>query len=345
MSDTFYQALEDQHRGSRELIQSRLAVYWPWVHTLHSSHPQMHVLDLGCGRGEWLQLLAHHGVTAHGIDTSPAMVQACQQHGLSASQAEAIAYLQAQPSHSLHAISAFHLIEHLPFSTLHTLLEQARRVLVPGGLLLLETPNPENLCVAGNHFYIDPTHQRPLPQQLMHTLLAYHGYQGIQTLRLQEEPRLRQGPVSLHDVLSGASPDYGLAACTPGGPAHLWPQPAAGLQLHELAQRYDQARHQQQHDLQHALAQLGQQISQTQHQAAQAQQQAAQAEKQAAQARQQATQAEQQAAQALLQTAQTGQQAQQLAEQLAAVYQSRSWRITAPLRRIARQLQRITRKP
>ncbi|MCF8212239.1 MAG: class I SAM-dependent methyltransferase, partial [Rhodoferax sp.] len=219
MPPSFYRAFEDKYRGSRDLISARLRVYLPYIQPLAALHPQRQVLDLGCGRGEWLALLMQHQISASGIDQDEAMLAACREHGLSATQGDALTHLQAQPDQSLLAVTGFHIAEHLPFETLQALIAQARRALVPGGLLILETPNPENLLVGSAHFYLDPTHQRPLPSQLLVFLAEHQGFAPVQMLRLQEAPHLAgQGVPSLYEVLAGVSPDYAVVAQNPPAP-------------------------------------------------------------------------------------------------------------------------------
>ena len=87
---------------------------------------------------------------------------------------------------SLTVVSAFHVVEHIPFETLRQLVDEAYRVLKPGGLLILETPNSENLVVGTSSFYLDPTHQRPLPAQLLTFVVEYAGFERVKTLYLQE---------------------------------------------------------------------------------------------------------------------------------------------------------------
>jgi len=248
VSDYFYRAFEDKFRGSRDLIKERLRVYLPFVTPLTASCPAVPVLDLGCGRGEWLELMHELHIPAHGIDTDAGMLAACRERGFSVSQGDAIAHLQRQPDQSVLVVTGFHIAEHLPFAALQDLMAQACRVLVPGGLLILETPNPENLLVGAAHFYLDPTHQRPLPWQLLTFLAEQQGFGPVKLLRLQEEAQLASaGQLSLYDVLAKVSPDYAIIAQMPAAA----PPPAAlalalardhGLSLHTLAARYDQQR-------------------------------------------------------------------------------------------------------
>ena len=166
-SSDFYSAFENKYRGSLAVVKERLSIYIPFVLPLFLERPELVWLDIGCGRGEWLKLLTQNGIGCQGVDTHDGFVLACKAQGLQVQQADAIAWLKAQPSQSLLGVSGFHIAEHLPFEALLSLFHEAQRVLVPGGLLILETPNPENLLVGASYFYLDPTHHRPLPRQLL----------------------------------------------------------------------------------------------------------------------------------------------------------------------------------
>lgn len=246
MMDSFYRAFEDKYRGSRELIKSRLLVYLPFTQPLIKAYPQGQALDLGCGRGEWLELLTEQGFNAKGVDLDDGMLRACRERGLQVETADAASYMQALPAESLCLVSAFHIAEHLSFDVLQQLVAEAKRVLVPGGLLIIETPNPENIAVGTNSFYLDPTHDRPIPPELLSFLVEYYGYQRSKVLRLQESAQLHTEPsLRLIHVLNGVSPDYALVAQTRGLPQLIDPLTPAfeqsyGLTLHALAERYQQ---------------------------------------------------------------------------------------------------------
>lgn len=246
MSSTdFYRAFEERYRGSRELIRTRLQAYMPFITPLPGIYQPAHALDLGCGRGEWLELLQGAGFEPLGIDLDAGMLAACTERGLPVLQGDALAYLQSLADDSQCIVSGFHLAEHLTFETLDTLVQQALRVLQPGGLLILETPNPENIVVGTSSFYLDPTHQRPIPPLLLSFLVEHHGFARTKTVRLQESAELHQrSDVTLIDVLGGASLDYAVVAQKAGPRATLAPLDAAlsadyGLTLIALANRYD----------------------------------------------------------------------------------------------------------
>ncbi|HET7400889.1 MAG TPA: class I SAM-dependent methyltransferase, partial [Usitatibacter sp.] len=221
MSD-FYRAFEDRFRGSREMIKARLRVYLPFVTPLAAEARPPTALDLGCGRGEWLEILAEAGVEARGIDLDEGMLAACREAGLAVETAEAISSLTALATESLDIVSGFHLAEHLPFADLQALVQQALRVLRPGGLLILETPNPENISVGATHFYLDPTHVRPLPPGLLAFLPAHYGFHRVKIVRLQEAPGMADNATpGLLNVLRDASGDFAVVAQKGGAAARL----------------------------------------------------------------------------------------------------------------------------
>lgn len=213
MNEGFYRAFEDKHRGSRELILGRLNAYAPLLKVIKNAFPEGHALDLGCGRGEWLELMGSLGIHARGVDLDSGMLEACRERGYQVEQIDAIAYLQGLPSESLVLISAFHLVEHIPFEMLTTLVTEAFRVLEPGGILIMETPNPENLCVGTESFYLDPSHVKPIPPRLLSFIPEFIGFDRATTFRLQEPMGLiYQESITLHDVITGVSPDYSVIA-------------------------------------------------------------------------------------------------------------------------------------
>jgi O-antigen chain-terminating methyltransferase len=186
----FYRAFEDRFRGSRELIRSRLAIYTPFLDLVQKRAGDDVALDLGCGRGEWLELLRDRNFDATGVDLDESMLAACRERNLSVIKGDAIEYLKKIPDSSLTLISGFHVAEHLPFEKLQVLVYEAHRALKPGGILILETPNPENFQVSTLTFYLDPTHNHPIPPQLLSFLTEYYGFDRNKIVRLQELPAI-----------------------------------------------------------------------------------------------------------------------------------------------------------
>ncbi|MDF1832143.1 MAG: class I SAM-dependent methyltransferase [Porticoccaceae bacterium] len=244
--DDFYQAFENKFRGDRELIKNRLSVYLHFIQPLKSLYPDSPVIDLGCGRGEWLELLGEYGgFTPRGVDLSAAMLNNAKVQGLLVEQQDALVCLKALPDGSQSIVSGFHIAEHLEFIELQTLVGEAHRVLKPGGLLILETPNPENIIVGTTSFYMDPTHLQPLPPDLLEFLAAYAGFCRVKIIRLQEPYNLdRHGQVTLLNVLDGVSPDYAVVAQKQADSTSLalFDQPFDddyGLTLSALATRFN----------------------------------------------------------------------------------------------------------
>ena len=212
-ANDFYIAFENRYRGSRELIKQRQTSYLPYIAPLKTVYPNLKAIDLGCGSGEWLELLKENGVDASGVDLDDAMLSSCIASNLKVKKIDAISALQELPNASLHIISGFHIAEHLPFEQLIELIHQALRVLSPGGLLILETPNSENINVATSSFYLDPTHRNPIPAQLLSFLMTYSGFAFTTELRLNADISPAEGAwLTLRNVLTGVSRDYALIA-------------------------------------------------------------------------------------------------------------------------------------
>ncbi|NYS60352.1 methyltransferase domain-containing protein [Vreelandella salicampi] len=190
--DAYYLAFEDACRGSEEDIRRHLMNYQPLLEAAH--HVGNQAMDLGCGRGEWLALLQEHGFTPHGVDLNEAMVEHCRKRGFNVTYADAIAALRQQPDNSHALVSGFHIAEHLPFDVLYTLVDEAQRILKPGGVMLLETPNPENVLVGSHTFYHDPTHRNPLTPTAMTFLLTYHGFGDVHIQRYNPYPESAKVP-------------------------------------------------------------------------------------------------------------------------------------------------------
>ncbi|WP_296556939.1 class I SAM-dependent methyltransferase [Pigmentiphaga sp.] len=252
--------------------------------------------DLGCGRGEWLELLSEQGVRVQGVDLDDGMLAACQESGLNANKGDAIAFLRAQPDEAADVISAFHVVEHIGFENIRILVAEALRVLAPGGVLLLETPNPENLLVGGAGFYMDPTHERPIPPGLLSFVVENAGFGRLKVVRLQEDPALLndETSLSLWDVFRGVSPDYSVVAQKGGDENALKLTEAAfardyGLTLQDLAVRYERK-------LQSRMAMMPHAVTRANH---------------------------------------AEFEVKRLSDQLDAVYASNSWRITGPVRALA----------
>ncbi|MEX0817396.1 MAG: class I SAM-dependent methyltransferase, partial [Gaiellales bacterium] len=213
-----YFAFESRMRGSTDLVRERQALY---VEDFREAAP---VLDVGCGRGEFLRLLAETGVEARGIDLDADMVAYARGEGLDVQQAEALSYLDGLPDAELGGIFCAHVVEHLELPALVRLLELSAVKLREGGLFIAETPNPQTL-IALSTFFADLTHVRPVHPETLALLARQVGFASteIRYLNLPEpEGRLQRVPDQevldenferLNEVVFGPQ-DFALVART-----------------------------------------------------------------------------------------------------------------------------------
>ncbi|MEO6193060.1 MAG: class I SAM-dependent methyltransferase [Thermoanaerobaculia bacterium] len=184
-----YLELERRYRGTEEEIRERIAAYLPYLEDLPGP-----VLDLGCGRGEALALLRDHGIAGRGVDSSERMVQLCRDRGLEAEVGDLFAVLAGVAEGSLGGVISFHVIEHLPGAALDRLVRLAGRALKPGGVLILETPNPLSVVVAARNFWLDPTHVRPVHPESLKLMYELAGFDPVERLDLRPFPDSQRLP-------------------------------------------------------------------------------------------------------------------------------------------------------
>lgn len=172
-AETVYAAIEDKLRGSSEEIKNRQSSYIKFLEDVPTGKD---VVDLGCGRGEFLDLLSKSGIDSLGIDSSAIAVAECQEKGFEVKHLDVLDYLTSCEDASLRAVVSFQVLEHLSFPALLRVFAESFRVLVPGGLFLAETPNGANLAVGGSTFWLDHTHVRPLHPELLQHLAEFYGF-------------------------------------------------------------------------------------------------------------------------------------------------------------------------
>jgi O-antigen chain-terminating methyltransferase len=152
-------------------------VYLPLIQEIQADSADNSIVDLGCGRGEWLELLKEEGYIAYGLELNRSAAGQCRELGLDVVETDMLEYLRSIDSGSLGAVTGFHIVEHLQFKYLIALVDEMLRVLRPGGLALFETPNPRNILVGACNFYFDPTHRNPLPPDLLKFILESRGFE------------------------------------------------------------------------------------------------------------------------------------------------------------------------
>ena len=205
--DFDYARFADRFRGTEEYVRARQQFYVPFFTRCRS------ILDIGCGRGEFLELMKEASVPARGVDLDPESVALCRSKGLEAETADVFELLQREPEGSFDGIFAAQVVEHMTPAEVPRLVKLASSRLKPGGVLALETPNPECLAIFATHFYLDPTHQRPIPPGLLVFYFEEFGFGNIEVHRLspavESMPALAELPEGIRTAFFGGL-DYGI---------------------------------------------------------------------------------------------------------------------------------------
>ena len=206
-----YALFEERFRGSPDAIAGGQRFYLDFLKDLPGP-----VLDVGCGRGEFLGLLRSAGIRGSGIESNPVTAAACRAAGLDVEEGDALALLAAKPGGGLGAVTAFQVVEHWPPEEIFRFLQEARRVLAPGGVLVAETINADSIS-ALRAFYLDPTHVRPVPAEALRFLAEAAGFTDLRVefrSPLTASERLTESSENekkLNALLFGAQ-DYALIA-------------------------------------------------------------------------------------------------------------------------------------
>jgi 2-polyprenyl-3-methyl-5-hydroxy-6-metoxy-1,4-benzoquinol methylase len=204
-----YGRFAERFRGSEEYVKAGQQFYLPYFQHCRQ------VLDIGCGRGEFLEMMRQSGVPARGIDLSEESVAWCRRKGLDAELADLFAYLEALPEAALDGVFCSQVVEHLPPERLAEVVKLAASRLQRNGVVAIETPNPECLAIFASHFYLDPTHTRPVPSALLVFYLEEFGMGNIEVRRLspalESMPSLGSLPEDLREAFFGGL-DYAVIA-------------------------------------------------------------------------------------------------------------------------------------
>ncbi|MBF0273791.1 MAG: class I SAM-dependent methyltransferase [Nitrospinae bacterium] len=215
--DSLYLSAMDTFRGSREDIIERAQVYLKFFNEANAGTKERPIIDLGSGRGELLEVLKKSGKIARGVEQNKYMLAECKQMNLEVIDHEAIEYLNTLPDNSVGAVTALHLVEHLPFNELLNFLKEVLRVLQNDGVAIFETPNPENIIVSSYTFNFDPTHLKPIPADYLKFLMETIGFSSPETLKLHEPEESKrinettETAIRVNHFFYGAQ-DYALVA-------------------------------------------------------------------------------------------------------------------------------------
>jgi O-antigen chain-terminating methyltransferase len=202
-----YTRFAERFRGTEEYVKERQRVY------LGDFAGRREVLDIGCGRGEFLEMMRDAEVPARGIDLGAESVALCRSKGLNAEEADLFEYLDGLPESSLDGIFCSQVVEHLPPDRLPEMIRLCASRLQRNGVIAIETPNPECLAIFATHFYLDPTHTRPVPHPLLSFYLEEFGVGGIVVRRLspavESMPSLASLPEDFREAFFGGL-DYAV---------------------------------------------------------------------------------------------------------------------------------------
>lgn len=212
--DYFYKLFEDKFRGSEAVIRERIAEHIPLFVKLPKAIKRKPVVDIGCGRGEFLGLMQDKGFNVVGIDMNDEMIDRAKTLGYKAILTDAFSYLHMQKDSSLAGVTGFHIVEHIPFESLMKIFSEAHRTISKGGFALFETPNPETLSVGANTFYLDPSHQRPIPPGLLSFMLESVGFDTSVVYMRRIKPKVsykNKIQQDIYDSLFGPA-DYAVIA-------------------------------------------------------------------------------------------------------------------------------------
>lgn len=188
-SDGLYRRIEDSLRGSEAHVRSDV------MHYVRLAGEHQPVLDVGCGRGEFLGACRDANIDARGVDTNERSVADLVQRGLKASLGAVPECFASLANESLGSVVAMHVVEHLPVDALFALFRESARVLRKGGLLIIETPNAESIAMSASDFWRDPTHLQPRHPAALTVLAREHGFSIDEARAVHELPEGAKVPM------------------------------------------------------------------------------------------------------------------------------------------------------
>tara|TARA_B100000214_G_C23960096_1_gene624792 strand:+ start:187 stop:1413 length:1227 start_codon:yes stop_codon:yes gene_type:complete len=212
METNYYLDFEDNFRGKRKNIIDKLSIYDQLIETIVDSKSSPKLLDIGCGRGEWLQKWKNKFNDISGIDSDQKMIETCRHNNLNVIEGDATKVLSKFANQSVNIITIFHLIEHLNHEKLLELLIECQRVLTNNGVLIMETPNIDNLLVSSKSFHIDPTHINLIHPDLIAFDLKKVGFSNVKTYNINCGPLNNATPLKITRVLNGVAQDLCIVA-------------------------------------------------------------------------------------------------------------------------------------
>ncbi len=207
MSERNYLEFENRFRGDRQSLIDQFSKYDCLVDLVLKDINSPKILDIGCGRGEWLQKWSSKISDCIGIELDSEMISTCRKYGLKIIEGDAIDSLIAFADNSVDLITIFHLVEHMNSLKLKELLFECMRILSPKGLLIIETPSIDNILVSTNSFYLDPTHVNHINAQNIEFTLEKIGFDFTKSYYINGGPLQNDSPLKITRILNGTAQD------------------------------------------------------------------------------------------------------------------------------------------
>jgi 2-polyprenyl-3-methyl-5-hydroxy-6-metoxy-1,4-benzoquinol methylase len=189
-----YFLFEQQFRGTRSAIKERQTFYLPYFQSKEL------VLDIGCGRGEFIELLIENGVKVKGIDLNQDMVDFCREKGFDVERINVFDYLSTVNDNTFDGIFMAQVVEHLSTDELLNVVSMIYRVLKPGGLFVVETINVQSVYAMSNWFYLDPTHVKPVHPETLKFFLKQCGFKQVNMEYLSPVTEKKIDPLHIEGV-------------------------------------------------------------------------------------------------------------------------------------------------
>lgn len=207
MENNFYLNFENKFRGSRSSVLEKLTCYEPLLKKISEDLNEVRLLDVACGRGEWLQQCSKFGFSCTGVEINSAAANVCKDFGLNIINNDVFEVFSSCEDSSFDVISAFHFIEHIEHTKLIKFFEESKRLLSPSGVMILETPSIDNLIVASRSFYLDPTHLNPINPDSISYIIESLGFDFSKYYYINSGPLFSADNYNLTKVLNGIAQD------------------------------------------------------------------------------------------------------------------------------------------
>ena len=207
MENNFYLDFENRFRGSRSSVLEKLTCYEPLLEKISENLNSVRLLDVGCGRGEWLEKCSEFGFNCTGVEMNMAAANICNDIGLNIINKDIFEVFSSCEDSSFDVISAFHFIEHVEHKKLIKFFEESKRLLSPSGVMILETPSIDNLVVASRSFYLDPTHLTPINPDSISYIIESLGFDLSKYYYINSGPLFSANNHNLTKVLNGIAQD------------------------------------------------------------------------------------------------------------------------------------------